>query len=155
MYGHLLVPLDGSELGTSLVIRALEFANCCGARITFFSMREDYGASDDGALMHAMSPEEFSRAAAGQAVAIVAKAMALAENFDVECDGVVRTGSRPHELILQVAAERTCDLIYMASHGLRGPRAFILGSQTRKVLEHTTLPVLVATVAANAQANAG
>jgi nucleotide-binding universal stress UspA family protein len=36
-----------------------------------------------------------------------------------------------------------CDLIAMASHGRRGLSAIMLGSQTLKVLTHSTIPVLV------------
>ncbi len=154
MYRHLLVPLDGSELGTTLVTHALEFANSLGARITFFTMREDYGASDEGAVARTLAPEDFAEAAAGEANAILAKAVAAAGEFGIDCSAVARTGSRPHELIIQVAAECGCDLIYMASHGRRGLKGLMLGSQTRKVLAHTTLPVLVATVAANAASSA-
>ncbi|THF55175.1 universal stress protein [Pseudothauera rhizosphaerae] len=154
MYRHLLVPLDGSELATTLVSGALELARALGARITFFSMREDYGASQEGALARTLSPDTFAAAAAGGANAIVAKALAAAEGGGVECAGLVRTGSRPHELIVQVADECGCDLIYMASHGRRGLKALMPGSQTQKVLAHTTLPVLVATVEANAASTA-
>jgi nucleotide-binding universal stress UspA family protein len=36
-----------------------------------------------------------------------------------------------------------CDLIVMASHGRRGVSALLLGSETVKVLTHSTIPVLV------------
>lgn len=149
MYRHLLVPLDGSELGTGLATQAVAFAAALGAKITFFTMREDYGASGEGALARTLSPQAFAELAMGEANAILAKAVAAAGAAGVDCDGVARTGARPYELILDVAAERGCDLIYMASHGRRGVRALIIGSQTQKVLAHATLPVLVATVEAN------
>lgn len=38
---------------------------------------------------------------------------------------------------------RPCDLIVMASHGRRGISAIVLGSETAKVLTHSTIPVLV------------
>jgi nucleotide-binding universal stress UspA family protein/hemerythrin-like domain-containing protein len=154
MYRHLLVPLDGSELGTDLVTQALEFARGQGASITFFTMREDFGSSQEGALVRTLSSEAYADASAGDANAILAKAMAAAGEYGVECAAIVRTGNRPHELILQVAAERGCDLIYMASHGRRGLKALVLGSQTRKVLDHATLPVLVASVASNIASSA-
>lgn len=149
MYQHLLVPIDGSELGTHLVTQSVRFAESLGARITFFTMREDYGATGEGALARTLSPESFAEAALGEANAILAKAIAAAGEAKVECVGVARTGSRPHEQILELAAERGCDLIFMASHGRRGLKALMIGSQTQKVLAHATLPVLVATVEAN------
>lgn len=154
MYRHLLVPLDGSELATNLVTQAVEFARTLGARITFFTAREDVGSSGDGALLRSLSPDAFAEAAAGEASAILAKALAAGGAFDLPCEGVVRTGSRPYELILDVAAERGCDLIFMASHGRRGLRGLMMGSQTQKVLTHSTLPVLVATIENNVVSSA-
>ncbi len=154
MYQHLLVPIDGSELGARLVTQAVRFAASIDARITFFTMREDYGATGEGALSRTLSPEGFTEVALGEANALLAKAIAAAGEFGVACEGVARTGSRPYELILDVAAEQGCDLIFMASHGRRGIKALMVGSQTQKVLAHATLPVLVATVEANVRSTA-
>jgi hypothetical protein len=44
---------------------------------------------------------------------------------------------------LSTAKNRRCDLIVMASHGRRGISAIVLGSETVKVLTHSTIPVLV------------
>ena len=46
------------------------------------------------------------------------------------------TSDRPHEAILDVAEARGCDLIFIASHGRRGIKGLMLGSQTQKVLQH-------------------
>ena len=47
------------------------------------------------------------------------------------------------ESILKIADNRNCDLILMTSHGRKGLAAVLLGSETRKVLTHTRVPVLV------------
>ncbi|HEY0832360.1 MAG TPA: universal stress protein [Azospirillum sp.] len=155
MYRHLLVPLDGSELATHLVSQAVDFAAALGARITFFTMRPYYGATGQEALQRTLSPESFAEAAAGEANAILAKAIVAAGARNVACDGVARSGGHPYEVILQVATERGCDLIFMASHGRRGLKALVLGSQTQKVLAHSPLPVLVVSVEGNAASSAG
>ena len=49
----------------------------------------------------------------------------------------------PAEAILAIARKRRCDLIVMASHGRRGLKAFLLGSQTQKVLARAGIPVMV------------
>jgi nucleotide-binding universal stress UspA family protein len=48
-----------------------------------------------------------------------------------------------YEGILATARDRQCDLIAMASHGRKGARAVLLGSQTQQVLTHSAIPVLV------------
>jgi nucleotide-binding universal stress UspA family protein len=45
--------------------------------------------------------------------------------------------------IQKVAEKRGCDLIMMASHGRRGLKGLLLGSETQKVLTHSLIPVLV------------
>jgi nucleotide-binding universal stress UspA family protein len=49
----------------------------------------------------------------------------------------------PWEAILDHAKTQGVDLIVMASHGRRGLSALLLGSETQKVLTHSTVPVLV------------
>jgi len=49
----------------------------------------------------------------------------------------------PYEAIIDTAKDRNCDLIVMASHGRRGLNAVLLGSETQKVLTHSSIPVMV------------
>lgn len=149
MYRHLLVPTDGSDLSIETVGKAVEFAQTLGARITFFSARRDYGATDGGALERTLNPEGFVEHGAGEARGFVAQAQAEARMRNVACQSIVRTGDRPYEAIIEVAEEEGCDLIFMASHGRRGLRSLVLGSQTQKVLSHSRIPVLVSMVESN------
>ena len=50
------------------------------------------------------------------------------------CEAVHVTSDFPAEAILAAAKKRKCDLIFMASHGRRGLRGVLLGSETQKVL---------------------
>ena len=52
-------------------------------------------------------------------------------------------GDQPYLASIEAAKARDCDLIVMASHGRRGVSALLLGSETTKVLTHSTIPVLV------------
>ena len=52
------------------------------------------------------------------------------------------SASRGHAII-RVAVRGGCDLIFMASHARSGISALFLGSETQKVLTHSTIPVLV------------
>jgi nucleotide-binding universal stress UspA family protein/hemerythrin-like domain-containing protein len=152
MYRHLLVPLDETPLATYVIGKAVEFARHMGARITFFSAAPDYGATEEGALNRTIAPDIFASESTGEVRAILAKAEASARVAQVSCDSLGRISDRPYEAILDVAAEHGCDLIFMASHGRRGIRGLIVGSQVQKVLAQTKLPVLVCTVERNAPA---
>jgi nucleotide-binding universal stress UspA family protein/hemerythrin-like domain-containing protein len=149
MYRHLMVPLDDSQLSIETVNHAVAFARSLGAKVTFFHAQSDYGASSIGALERVMSPSAFNEHMAGEARAILAKAETVARTAGVAFDSAVAVSDRPHEAILAAAEARGCDLIFIASHGRRGIKGLMLGSQTQKVLQHTTIPVLVSAVESN------
>jgi nucleotide-binding universal stress UspA family protein len=45
--------------------------------------------------------------------------------------------------LLAAAKKHKCHLILMASHGRKGIKRLLLGSETQQVLTHSTIPVLV------------
>jgi nucleotide-binding universal stress UspA family protein len=61
----------------------------------------------------------------------------------VTVDLVHEIDDSPAEAIVRFAKLKGCDLIVMSSHGRRGIRKVLLGSQTSEVLANTTIPVLV------------
>jgi nucleotide-binding universal stress UspA family protein/hemerythrin-like domain-containing protein len=149
MYRHLLVPLDDSPLTVATVSQAVELARALGARVTFFHAKADYGATSLGALERVLAPAAFNEGMAGGARGLLAKAEVVAQAAGVACDCVVAASDRPYQSILDTARSRGCDLIFMSSHGHRGIRGLVLGSQTQKVLHNATIPVLVASVQGN------
>lgn len=149
MYQHILVPVDDSALSITTVGQAVALARRLDARITFFHARPDFSATSDGAVLHAMSPSGFDEKAPGNALAVLARAESEARMAKLAFTSIARTTDRPYEGILDVASEQGCDLIFMASHGTRGLKGLLMGSQTRKVLEHARIPVLVASTESN------
>ncbi len=149
MYRHILVPLDDSQLAVETVNQAVRLAKTLGAKVTFFHAQADYGASGVGALERVMAPGAFNEHMAGDARAILAKAEVVARVAGVPYESAVMTSNRPHEAILHAAEARGCDLIFIASHGRRGIKGLMLGSQTQQVLQQTTIPVLVSAVESN------
>jgi nucleotide-binding universal stress UspA family protein len=61
----------------------------------------------------------------------------------VKCETVTAANDAPYDEIVKQAKKRKCDLIMMSSHGRRGISGLLLGSETAKVLTHSTIPVLV------------
>ncbi|MFO1311416.1 MAG: universal stress protein [Burkholderiales bacterium] len=149
MYRHILVPIDDSQLSIDTVPQAVGLARSLGAKVTFFHAQPDYAGTSLGALERVMSPAAFNEQVAGEARALLAKAEVVARTAGVEHESMALTSNRPHEAILGAAESRGCDLIFMASHGRRGIRSLMLGSETQKVLQHASLPVLVAAIESN------
>ena len=145
MFKHILVPTDGSELSDSTVARAVSFARETGARITFFYSQPDFPMPiyGEGALIDPTTPEQFAKSAASEAEAILSKARGAAEASGVAADSDTAVNEVPYEAIIDASDRHGCDLIFMASHGRRGIAGLLLGSETQKVLTHSTTPVLV------------
>ena len=145
MFRHLLVPIDGSVLSDGAVDKAVVFAKDTDASISFLFARPDPGASvyGESELSRAMDPDAFARRADAQAEAILTRAVDRAREGGVACAALSRMAGEPYEAIIATAAEAGCDLILMASHGHRGIKGLLLGSQTQKVLLHSKFPVLV------------
>jgi nucleotide-binding universal stress UspA family protein len=67
----------------------------------------------------------------------------MATKAGVPIETVTVKSFLPYEAIIDTAKGKGCDLIVMASHGRRGLNAVLLGSETQKVLTHSTVPVMV------------
>lgn len=145
MFTHLLVPTDGSELSQQAVEKAVLFAREIGARITFFFARADAEASvyGDAALLRVTDPLLLEKAVEEEVNGILLRAQAAANGGGVACEVLSAVSDHPYEAIIVAAENRGCDLIVMASHGHRGIKGVVLGSQTQKVLTHSKFPVLV------------
>jgi len=145
MFKHILVPTDGSPLSQDTVSRAASFAREAGARITLFYAHPDSPAAYEG--LGSIADAHFSQEVRGRldeaAKEILDDAEKRVRELGVPFQRVILTGNNPYELIIKAATTNDCDLIFMASHGRRGISSLLLGSETRKVLTHTKIPVLV------------
>ena len=74
---------------------------------------------------------------------ILSAAKVSAEKMGVDATIIYVPDALPAIAIVGAAEERECDLIVMASHGRRGIKRALLGSQTAEVLALTKIPVLV------------
>jgi nucleotide-binding universal stress UspA family protein len=143
MFKHVLLPTDGSQLSEAAVQSGVRFAKSINARVTGFYAMPKFHMLAYQTEMLTDTREQFAedcKAHADRFLAVIARA---AKAAGVPCETVVQTSDRPYEAIVATAKERGCDLIMMASHGRSGVQAFLLGSETQKVLAHSGIPVLV------------
>ena len=147
MYGHILIPTDGSDFARKGVDHGLELAEKLGSAVTALLVTEPYPLYATSAhLAFAPASSEIDRYEASQrafARAVLEAVTKKAEKRGVTIEAIHLTKELPSEAILQTATERGCDLIVMASHGRRGVVRLLLGSQTAQVLHGTRVPVLV------------
>ncbi len=146
MFKKILVPVDGGDLSTATVARACTFAKEAGAELVFYCAKPGYFPAPFAgeAMFDDMAAYDvFRNAMDKQAETLLNSAAQQAADAGVAC--TTRSGecAAIYEGIIAAAEEEGCDLLFMASHGRRGASAFLLGSETQKVLTHCKIPVLV------------
>ncbi len=142
LYKRVLVPTDGSEITAKAVQTAIAMARQNGAEVFTIAVKEPFPYSAISE-MQPVPPQEFYDAQERIAAERVKAVMDAALGAGVKCTGHTVEALHPWEAIIDHAKAHSCDLIVMASHGRRGLAALMLGSETQRVLIHTTLPVLV------------
>jgi nucleotide-binding universal stress UspA family protein len=143
MFKHILIPTDASSLSRIAVERGLDMAKAMDARVTVLHVQTPFHvfAADTAAVTD--TRPEYERHAKAKAKEIAGAVDALATKKGVNCGVAFVTAEHPYEEIIGKAAEQGCDLIAMASHGRKGVKGLLLGSETQKVLTHSSVPVLV------------
>ncbi len=145
MYQRILVTTDGSTLSKKAVTSAIQLAATCGAELVAMKVVPRYPqAYFEGSIP--LSVAEVSRIekqwteAAQASLDTVAKA---AKAKGVSVKSVTVKSDVVSDAIIATAKKQKADLIVMASHGRKGIKRLLLGSETQQVLTHSHIPVLV------------
>lgn len=145
MFKRILVATDGSSLSKKAVGFAVSLAELSDAELVGLTVVARYPTSYfEGGV--ALSPTEVSRIEAqwmdnGQSTVEAVNTQATKKG--VKAKLVVSKSDLIAETIIAAAKKHKCDLIVMASHGRKGIKRLLLGSETQHVLTHSTIPVLV------------
>lgn len=145
MYKRILVPTDGSPLSKKAVRSAVELAAALGAELVALNVVPRYPtAFFEGAI--SLAPEDVARvekqwAERGQSMA--GSVEAVARKAGVKARATTMSSDLVAESVLAAARKHKCDLVVMASHGRKGVRRLLLGSETQHVLTRGDVPVLV------------
>ncbi|MCY1166603.1 MULTISPECIES: universal stress protein [Polaromonas] len=147
MYQRILIATDGSTLSRQAVDTGLELAALTGAQVIALKVIPRYPVSYfEGSA--SLNPNNRNIAAiekqwAESALAVVEEVKATAEARGVKAKAVTKVSDLIAESIIAMAKKHKCDLIVMASHGRRGLKRVLMGSETTHVLTHSHIPVLV------------
>jgi nucleotide-binding universal stress UspA family protein len=147
MYKHILVPTDGSELSAKAVKAAIKLASALGARLTAFYAMTPYplhgGYAAEASVIDDLQPKIYDQRNIEHAQKILLQITRSAEKAGLSCAAAYTESAAPSDAIIDAAKQGKCDLIVMASHGRRGLAGVLLGSETQRVLTHSSIPVLV------------
>lgn len=145
MYEKILVTTDGSALSKKAVRNAIDLAASLGAELVALHVVPRYPMSYfEGGMT--ISPDDVARTEklwADKGQTMVDAAVRLAKASKVDAKGVVAQSDLVAEAVMAAARKHKCDLVVMASHGRKGLKRILMGSETQHVLTHSTIPVLV------------
>lgn len=144
MFKKILVPTDGSDFGDRAVDAAIELAREHSASLVLVNVQMPFtmvAAEVPVGFFSSVENYDTEMEKRAQEVLAAAKNKADAAGVSASVQGLLN--EHPWSAIVETAEQESCDLIIMASHGYRGLKGLVLGSQTQKVLTHSKVPVLV------------
>ena len=143
MFKRILVPTDGSKLSEQAIKKAIEFAKAISANVVGVTVSEPFHIFALDPLMATNNEPLYQAECEKRAARYLRVIDKAAQAAGVNCSGHHVFSAQPYQAIIAIAMANQCDLIAMASHGRKGVSALLLGSETTKVLTHSSVPVLV------------
>jgi nucleotide-binding universal stress UspA family protein len=145
MYERILVATDGSTLSKKAVTHAIGLAAATGAVLVALKVVPRYPqAYFEGSIP--LNAKEVARIEAQwteEAQKAVDAVQNAAQAKGVTAKGIVTRSDIVSDAIIAAAKKQKADLVIMASHGRKGIKRLLLGSETQQVLTHCQVPVLV------------
>lgn len=146
MFRSIVVGTDGSANAGEAVRQAAQLAATLGARVHLVCVYEPVPSPDDvaGVAREGASHEESGwllrpREAVEETLEDAAAVFAAA---GVEVERYAQRGD-PADAILDVAEERSADLIIVGNRGRTGAKRFLLGSVPNRISHHAPCAVLI------------
>ena len=145
MYERILVATDGSALSEKAVQSALSLAKLSGATLVALRVIPRYPRSylEGGATVDISEIKRIEAQWTAQAQEQLSAIKAEGKNMGVTVKTTIAKSDLVAESIIATADKQEVDLIVMASHGRKGIKRLLLGSETQHVLTHSGTPILV------------
>ena len=144
-YKKILVPYDGSEHAKKALQQAIAIAEDGeGAKLFVASVCNMVSAMsnfDQVSIAEGCLTTKLTEDLEAQCKADLEEAKAMIPK-GVETEMIYEVGS-PGPVLLNMADDKKCDLIVMGSRGLGLFKGALIGSVSQKVVEESTIPVMV------------
>ena len=145
MYRRILVATDGSALSKKAVRSSIELAAALGAELIALYVVPRYPLAyfEGGITIPAADIARTETQWSDRGQGVVEKVQDAAQAAGVKAKSVLVRSDLVAESIMAAAKKHKCDLVVMASHGRKGIKRILLGSETQHVLTRSGVPVLV------------
>ena len=143
MYRNILVAIDGSDTANQGLQEAIKLAKSLGSRIRLIHITNESdavpadlpGVDIRGLLQGARN--------AGEVILSRARDQVQAEAVIAESQLVEAWSGQPGDEVIQHAKQWPDDLIVCGTHGRRGIRRIVMGSDAEFIVRHSPVPVLL------------
>jgi nucleotide-binding universal stress UspA family protein len=143
MFKRILVAVDGSPTANLGLRQAVELAADQGAELMLVHVVDEFLPM--AGMEAVVYPDEFldSMKAAGEKVLSRAAAVAVKRGIKPRTALVETLGGPAADVIVKQAKRWRADLIVLGTHGRRGLRRIVLGSDAELVVRASAVPVLL------------
>lgn len=140
MYRRILVPVDGSTTSRNGLEKAIRLARSTGARLRILHVVDGIAFTRDHSMFTATAARfrESGRRLLKEIMARLRQQKLPAESRLVE-----NLTGRAAETIVREAGKWKADVIVMGTHGRRGIRRLVLGSDAERVVRSAPAPVML------------
>jgi nucleotide-binding universal stress UspA family protein len=145
MYKKILVPIDGSPASNLGLNEAIKLAKDQGAKLRLFHLVDEYIAVSSPDGMAFSNTDDLLESLRDGGKKIIEKAEALARRNGLTPESVMLEsfGGRAADFIVEQATKWRADLIVLGTHGRRGVKRLVMGSDAEQVVRTTPVPVLL------------
>lgn len=143
MYRRILVPVDGSSAAARGLREAIRLAKAQRARLRLVHVVDE--TSILGLAEGAVDPGPVLASLSRAARSLLERARRSAEKSGVRAEVALHEsfGGRAADAILREAKKWRADLIVAGTHGRRGVRRLVLGSDAEQIVRLSPVPVML------------
>jgi len=143
MYKRILVPTDGSDTAAAGIREAIKLAKDQNAEIRLVHVVDELVMVSPNMYGIVMDNVVGDLRTAGKSVLSSARDLVRNAGVAVDTELVEAFGGRAAEYILTVAQDWHADIIVCGTHGRRGIRRIVLGSDAEYIVRRSPVPILL------------
>lgn len=143
MYARIMVPVDGSAPSARGLDEAIELARHLKARLQLVHVVEPWITVTPETMLDSVLRVTESMRDVGTALLEQCKEKVTKAGVEAETELIESTGASAGERIVRRAKELDADLIVCGTHGRRGLRRLLLGSDAEYIVRRASAPVLL------------
>lgn len=143
MYQRILVPVDGSVPSAQALAEAIELARHLRSRMHLVHVVEPWMMVTPETMPATMHEIAENIRAIGAKLLQECEDEAVKAGVAVDATLIETLGSSAGESIVKKANEIAADLIVCGTHGRRGLRRLVMGSDAEQIVRRASVPVLL------------